>query len=53
MKPLIQLVLGAVSRGQSGRSVKISAHLHLLPRLRMLEIHLHFQVRLHSEVLNY
>jgi hypothetical protein len=47
-KPLIQLVLGAISSG-----VKLTTHLHLVPRSRMMELHLHSPIRLHGILLNY
>jgi hypothetical protein len=40
-------------RGLSGRGVKLTAHLHLVSRLRMMELHFHSPVRLHDIVLNY
>jgi hypothetical protein len=44
--------LGLFPWGQSGRGVKLSTHLHLVPRSRMVELNLHSPIYLHSIVLN-
>jgi hypothetical protein len=38
--------------GYSGRDVKMTAHLHLVPRPRMTELYLHSHIRLHGVLLN-
>jgi hypothetical protein len=48
----IQWVRWAHPQGYSGRSVKLTTHLHLVPRSRMVELYLHSYVRLHGIVLN-
>jgi hypothetical protein len=37
---------------QSGRGVKLTTHLHLVPRSRMVELYLHSLIRLHGVTLN-
>jgi hypothetical protein len=37
--------------GSSGRGVKLTTHLHLAPRSRMVKLHLHSSIRLHGVVL--
>jgi hypothetical protein len=37
---------------KSGRCVKLTAHLHVMPRWRMVELYLHSPIRLSSIVLN-
>jgi hypothetical protein len=44
---------GAFSERQSGLGVKLITHLTLVPRSRMVELYLHFPIRLHGVVLNY
>jgi hypothetical protein len=39
-------------RGQSDLGAKLTTHLHLVPRSRMVELHLHFLMRLHGLVHN-
>jgi hypothetical protein len=39
-------------RGWSGRGVKVTIHLHLVPRLRKMELYLHSHLCLHAVVLN-
>jgi hypothetical protein len=39
-------------RWYSGRSVKLTAQLHPVPRLRMVELYLRFPIRPHGVVLN-
>jgi hypothetical protein len=41
-QPPIQWVSGTVSPGISGKGVKLTTHLHLMPKLRMVELHLHY-----------
>jgi hypothetical protein len=36
---------GLLPRGLSGRGVKLTTHLHLLPKLRMMELYLHCPIR--------
>jgi hypothetical protein len=36
-----------------GRRAKLTTHLHLVPRSRMVELYLHFLIRLHGVVLNW
>jgi hypothetical protein len=38
--------------GKSGRGVKLTIHLHLVPKLRMVELHFHSSILLHCVVLN-
>jgi hypothetical protein len=38
--------------GKSGKDVKLTTHLHLLPKSRMVELYLHSPIRLHGIVLN-
>jgi hypothetical protein len=40
------------SWGQSGRSVKVTTHLHLVPGLLWVELYLRVTIRLHDVVLN-
>jgi hypothetical protein len=37
---------------KSARGVKLTTHLHLVPRLRMVELHLHSPIYLYGIVLN-
>jgi hypothetical protein len=48
----IQLVPGAVFLGESGRGVKLTTHLHLVLRIRIVERYLHAHMCLHGVVLN-
>jgi hypothetical protein len=43
----------ALSPGVSGRGVKLTTHLHIVLKSRMVELNLHFPIRLHGVVLNY
>jgi hypothetical protein len=43
---------GAHSPGVSGRGMKLTIHLHLEPRTRMVELYLHSLIRLHGVVVN-
>jgi hypothetical protein len=43
---------GAFPREQSGRGVKLTTHLHLMSRLRMLELYLYSSICLHVMVLH-
>jgi hypothetical protein len=47
----IQLVTNG-HRGQRDRSVKLTNHVYLVPRSRMVELYLHYPIRLHGTVLN-
>jgi hypothetical protein len=40
-QPPVQWVPGALSLGVNGRVVKLTTHLHLVPRSRMVELYLH------------
>jgi hypothetical protein len=42
----------APSPKESGLSVKLAAHLHLVPKSRMVELYNHSPIRLHGVVLN-
>jgi hypothetical protein len=44
---------GSFPRRQSGRGVKLTTHLYLVPRSRMLELYLHSPICLHGIVLNW
>jgi hypothetical protein len=48
----IQWVPGALPRGWSGRGVKLTSHVHLVPRSRMVELCLHSPICFHGIVLN-
>jgi hypothetical protein len=39
--------------GYSCRNVKLTTHLHLMPRSRMMELYLHYRICFHGLVLNY
>jgi hypothetical protein len=41
------------SWGLSDRGVKLTAHLHSVPRSRVMELYLHFPICLHGIVLNH
>jgi hypothetical protein len=41
-----------LSRGKCGRGVKLTTHLHLVSRSRMVELYLRSLIRLHGKVLN-
>jgi hypothetical protein len=41
---------GALSSGQIGRSVKLTSHLHLLPRLKCTNFYLHSSIRFYALV---
>jgi hypothetical protein len=43
---------GSFSRAESGGGVKLTTHLHLVPRLRMVELYLHFLIYIHGVMLN-
>jgi hypothetical protein len=43
---------GLFPRGQSDKVVKLTTHLHQLPKSRMVELYLHYPVCLHGVVLN-
>jgi hypothetical protein len=47
-----QSVLWFFPRGWSGMCVKLTTHLHLLPRLRKVELYMDSSIRLHLMVLN-
>jgi hypothetical protein len=44
---------GLFGQWWSGRDIKPTTHLHLVPTLRMVELYLHFPFCLHREVFNY
>jgi hypothetical protein len=41
---------GLFSQGQSCRSLKLIIHLHIVPKLRMLELYLHSPLRFHGMI---
>jgi hypothetical protein len=43
---------GSFPRGKSDGAVKLTTHLHLSPRSRIVELYLHFHISLHGLVLN-
>jgi hypothetical protein len=43
---------GLFPRGQSGRGVKLTTHLQIVPRSRNVYLYNHFPIRLHGAVLN-
>jgi hypothetical protein len=43
---------GGYFSGVKRRGVKLTIHLHLMPRSRMVKLHLHYPIRLHGVVLN-
>jgi hypothetical protein len=48
---LSNVYMGLFPREISGRGVKLTTHLHLVPRLRMVELYLHSPIRLYGMVL--
>jgi hypothetical protein len=44
---------GSFLRGQAARGMRLTTHLHLVPRLRMVELHVHSPIFLHGIVLNW
>jgi hypothetical protein len=42
---------GASSSGESGLDVKLTPNIHLVPRLRMVQLYLHYPTRLHGTYL--
>jgi hypothetical protein len=50
--PPSQRVLEPVSRKMRGLGCESDHHLHLVPRFRMMHLHLHSSTRLHGVVLN-
>jgi hypothetical protein len=46
------LILGVISSGESGRSVKLTIHFQLVPSSRMVDIYLNSPIRLHGVMLN-
>jgi hypothetical protein len=51
-KPSIQWVPGVLSQGESGWAVKLTTHLHLVPRSTVADLCHHFLIRLCGVVLN-
>jgi hypothetical protein len=51
-QPLVQWVRRALSQGYRGRSVKLTTHLPLVSRSRMMEPYLHFPIHLYGVVIN-
>jgi hypothetical protein len=51
-QPPVQWVPWVVRPGYTSRSMKLTIHLHLLPRLRMVELYLHSPIRFHGMMLN-
>jgi hypothetical protein len=43
---------GLFPRGQSGRRVELTTHLHIVPRPIMMELYLHYPICLHEVLLN-
>jgi hypothetical protein len=39
---------GLFPKGETGRSVKLTTHLHLVPRSRLVELYFHSPIRLHG-----
>jgi hypothetical protein len=52
-KTPIQWVLVVVSLGVEHRGMKLSDHLHLVLRLRIIKLYLHSLIYLHGMMLNY
>jgi hypothetical protein len=48
----IQWIPEVLSPGQCGRDMKVTTHLHQLPRSRMMELYLQSPICLHGVVLN-
>jgi hypothetical protein len=51
-QPPIKWLSGALSRGLSGRGVKLTTHLQLVPRARNVDLYIHSHIRLHGVMLN-
>jgi hypothetical protein len=49
---LYNVYLGPFQGGLSGRGMKLTTHLRLTPRSRMVELYFHSPTRLHGVVLN-
>jgi hypothetical protein len=52
MRRLTIIQFQEVESSLGDRSVKLTTHLHLVPRLRMVELYLHSLIRLHGVMLN-
>jgi hypothetical protein len=52
IQPSIQWELGHFLQGLSGQGVKLTTHLHLVPRSRMVELYFHSTICLHGLVHN-
>jgi hypothetical protein len=52
VSPPIKWVPGALSRGLSGRDVKLTTHLQLVPRSRNVDLYIHSPICLHGVMLN-
>jgi hypothetical protein len=50
---LLKGYCGLITRQESGRGVKLTIHLHLVSRLRMMELYLHSSIGPNGVVLNY
>jgi hypothetical protein len=48
----IEWIPGPLSQGYSGRHVKLTTHLYLVPRSRIMELHLHSPIHLNGVVFN-
>jgi hypothetical protein len=51
-QPPIKWVLAALFPEESGRNVKVTTHIYLVPRLRIVEFYLHSLICLEGEVLD-
>jgi hypothetical protein len=51
-KPLVQWVPAAVSSGLDGRGVKLTAHLSIVLRSRIVDLYIHSPIPLHGMMLN-
>jgi hypothetical protein len=52
LEPHYAVGIRGSTQGYSGRGVKLTTHLHLVPRSRMMQLYLYSPVRLHDMVLN-
>jgi hypothetical protein len=43
---------GDIPRGENGWGLKLTTHLHLVPKSRIVELYLHSSISLHGIVLN-
>jgi hypothetical protein len=40
---------GYFSRDKAAKAMKLTTHFHLMPRSRMMELYLHYPIRLHPK----